>query len=98
MAQGLEQSPYVDIMILCVAKCRTAKIISTLVGFREQEDDEIGTTVHRYIVGKGKGNKMTIFTIYHLCYINSPFMSMVNKREKMDRYPNESVMKNKFSV
>lgn len=40
------------------------KIISTLVGFREQEDDEIGTVVHGGIVGKGKGNNMTIFTIY----------------------------------
>ena len=65
-----------------MAKCRTAKIISTLVGFREQEDDEIGTTVHRDIVGKGKGGKMPIFSIYHLCYINLPFMSMVNKRKK----------------
>lgn len=66
-----------------MAKCRIAKIISTLVGFREQEDDENETTVHRDLVGKGKGNKMTVFTIYCLCYINLLFKSMVNKRKKM---------------
>jgi len=59
MAQELKPSPYIDVTILCVAKCRTVKIISTLVGFREREGDEIGTTVSRHIVGKRKRNKMT---------------------------------------
>lgn len=78
-----DQSPYIDITILCVAKCRTAKIISTLVGLREQEDDENKATVCRDLTGKGKGNKITIFTIYCLRYINLLFKSMVNKRKNM---------------
>lgn len=67
------------------------------MGFVKQEDDEIGTAVHRIIVGKGRGHKLTIFTIYHLNYMNLPFRSMVNKREK-NRYPNENVVKTEFPV
>lgn len=51
-------------------------------GFREQENDVIGTTVHGDIVGTRTGNKVTMFSIYNLCYINIPFVSKVNKKNK----------------
>lgn len=63
---------YVDTAILCGAKCETAKIITVLLGFKEQEDAEIGK-------GKVKQNDNR-----HLHYRNLLFMSMVNKRAKKD--------------